>query len=387
MIRVLIGNMFESEMKTLVNTVNCVGVMGKGIAQVVKEKFPRVFEDYAHRCNAGQVRLGEPYHYTDLTGISIVNFPTKNHWRATTRLGDIERGLDFFVEHVHEWKIESVAFPPLGCGNGGLDWLRAGPLMYSRLAHLDIPVEIYAPFGTPVAQLKEDFLAAANQMDLLTKGRQRMKLRPEWAALVEVLYELERQPYTNPVGREVFKWICYVMTHLGLDTGFRTGRGGYSYFSGEVQEAVNVLANNNWLIEQRHGRTTRLKVGRAYVADRTRFRKKTGRFSQEIAKTVDLCSRIKNTDQAMQIAAVIAAVSDLEQEHDSADVSEQDVLDHVLHSRKTWALDSRKQDDVVDTIRNLESLGWVNLQFNESLRLPDGSAERAAEESAQHALF
>ena len=387
MIKVLIGNMFESEMNTLVNTVNCVGVMGKGIARVFKGKFPQVFEDYARRCNAGQVRLGEPYHYTDLTGISIVNFPTKNHWRAATRLKDVESGLDFFVEHVREWQIQSVAFPPLGCGNGGLNWIQVGPLMYSKLAHLDIRVEIYAPFGTPVAQLNEEFLAAASQMDLLTKGRQRMKLRPEWAALVEVLYELELQPYTNPVGREVFKWICYIMTHLGLDTGFRTGRGGYSYFAAEVQEAVNVLANNNWLVEQRDGRSTRLKVGRAYGADRTKLRKEIDRFSPEIAKTVDLCSRIKNTDQAMQIAAVISAVSDLEQEHDSTAVSEQDVLDYVLHSRKTWALDSRKRDDVVDTIRNLESLGWVNLQFNESLRLPNGSAEGATEKSTQRTLF
>ena len=361
--------------------------MGKGIAHVVKKEFPRVFEDYARRCKSGQVRLGEPYHFTDLTGVSIVNFPTKNHWRAMTRLSDIENGLDFFVAYVHEWQIESVAFPPLGCGNGGLEWDQVGPLMFSKLKHLGIPVEIYAPFGTPVAQLAEEFLGADQQMDLLAKGRRRTHLRPEWGALVEVLYELERQPHANPVGREVFKCICYVMTHLGLNTGFPTGRGGYSYFTNEVQEAVNVLANNNWIMEQRHGRSTLLKVGSAYVAERMRLQRRLGSFAQEIAKTVDLCSRIKNTNHAKEIATIISAVSNLEREHGPDNVSEQDVLDFVFDSRKTRTHDSRRQEDVLETIRSLEMLGWVTLQFNESLWTPDGKIDGVAVRSAQGALF
>ena len=387
MMRVLIGNIFESEMKTLVNTVNCVGVMGKGIAHVVKKRFPAVFEDYARRCKSSQVRLGEPYHFTDLTGVSIVNFPTKNHWRAMTRLSDIENGLDFFVASAHEWQIESVAFPPLGCGNGGLEWVQVGPLMYSKLKHLDIPVEIYAPFGTPVAQLTEEFLGADQQTHLLAKGRRRTHLRPEWGALVEVLYELERQPHAIPVGREVFKWICYVMTHLGLDTGFRTGRGGYSYFANEVQEAVNVLANNNWIMEERHGRSILLKVGSAYIAERINLQKRLGAFSQEIAKTVDLCSRIKNTNQAREIAAILSAVSDLERDHGPDNVSEQDVLDHVLDPGKTPTRANRNQGGVLDAIRSLEMLGWITLRFNESLWTPDGEMDGVAGNSAQGALF
>src|SRR5687768_7554964 len=140
MIRALIGDMFTSEMQTLVNTVNCVGIMGKGIAQIFKERYPAMFEDYAKRCRRGEVRLGEPYHFKDLAGASIVNFPTKGHWRAASRLADIESGLDYFVEHFREWEIKSVAFPPLGCGNGGLEWATVGPLMYSKLKGLGVPV-------------------------------------------------------------------------------------------------------------------------------------------------------------------------------------------------------------------------------------------------------
>ena len=102
-IRALIGDLFSSKMQTLVNTVNCVGVMGKGIAQIFKKEYPEMFTDYEVRCGRGEVNLGKPYHYKDLAGVSIVNFPTKGHWRAATRLADVEAGLDYFVQHFREW--------------------------------------------------------------------------------------------------------------------------------------------------------------------------------------------------------------------------------------------------------------------------------------------
>src|SRR6266436_4496686 len=151
-IKVRIGNMFASDMRTLVNTINCVGVMGKGIAQIFKQEHPEMFADYAARCERGEVKLGRPYHYKDLAGVSIVNFPTKGHWRASTRLTDVEAGLDYFAKHYEQWGITSVAFPPLGCGNGGLEWSAVGPLMYYKLKGLGFRVEIYGLFGGPAAQ-------------------------------------------------------------------------------------------------------------------------------------------------------------------------------------------------------------------------------------------
>ena len=365
--KILIGDIFESEMKTLVNTVNCVGVMGKGIAQIVKTKYPKMFDDYAHRCAMNEVRLGEPYHYSDLTGISIVNFPTKQHWRAASRLSDIECGLDRLVAHVPTWKIESIAFPPLGCGNGGLEWTKVGPLMYSKLKDLDIPVEIYAPFGTPTRELKVDFLDAAQQMELLEKGRQWKKLRPEWIVLIEVLYRLEQQPHTNPVGRRIFQEICYIMTKLGLDAGFHIERGSRGFFSREVQEAINVLANNNWIIEQKIGRTTALMIGPRYAADRKKVRERIRPFGGMIDKTVDLFSRIKSTDQAHEITTVIFSVQNLKQERKSSDVSEQDLFDYMLSSKGISEYNELKRRRLAETIRNLEMLDWVKLRFSESL--------------------
>jgi len=257
-----------------------------------------MFEEYAYRCAREEVRLGEPYHYKDLTGVSIVNFPTKGHWRAATRLDDVEAGLDYFVKHFRAWGITSVAFPPLGCGNGGLKWATVGPLMYSKLKGLGIPVELYAPFGTPTIQVKVEFLGADQQMEFSIKGRRREKLRTEWAALVEVLYELEQQPYANPVGRTIFQKLCYILTKQGVDTGLQFKRNSYGPFAEEVKEAINVLANNNWVMEQQLGKMTALRVGPEYSKERVMLAEELIPFQRKIDKTVDLFSRIKNTEQA-----------------------------------------------------------------------------------------
>lgn len=368
--KALIGDLFDSEMQTIVNTVNCVGIMGKGIAQIFKKEYPAMFDDYADRCSRGEVRLGEPYCYKDLTGVSIVNFPTKGHWRAATRLEDVEAGLDYFVNHFRAWGVTSVAFPPLGCGNGGLEWATVGPLMYSKLNGLGIPVELYAPFGTPTNQLKEDFLGADQQLEFSVKGRRREKLRPEWAALVEVLYELEQQPYANPVGRTIFQKICYILTKQGVDTGFQFERNSYGPFAGEVKEAINVLANSNWVTEKQIGQMTALRVGPEYAKAREKLTEELKPFQRKIDKTVDLFSRIKNTDQAEEVATVIFAVQNLKQERKPEEVSEAELFTYILEWKKLWKKDVSKQKSLAEAIRNLEMLGWVKLRFSESLPAP-----------------
>ena len=145
MIKKLYGNLFDSRMETLVNTVNCVGVMGKGIALQFKLRYPEMFHDYKIRCTAGSVLPGEPYLYRDTTEKSILNFPTKRHWRDDSRITDIEFGLDYFVQHYREWEITSIAFPPLEC-DGGLSWAQVENLMTEKLSAITIPVEIYMPY-------------------------------------------------------------------------------------------------------------------------------------------------------------------------------------------------------------------------------------------------
>src|SRR6266436_1193885 len=100
MFKAMIGDLFESRAQTLVNTVNCVGVMGKGVAEQFKKRFPEMFEDYKRRVERKEVRLGQPYLYRDVSGLQIVNFPTKDHWRTSSRIADIEHGLEYLAAHV-----------------------------------------------------------------------------------------------------------------------------------------------------------------------------------------------------------------------------------------------------------------------------------------------
>ena len=271
MFKALIGDLFTSQAQTLVNTVNCVGVMGKGVALEFKKRWPAMYKDYKSRCENKQVRLGEPYCYRGDSARLIVNFPTKDHWRSASRIADIERGLDHLVTHAVEWGITSLAMPPLGCGNGGLEWSEVGPFIYRKLYDLPMDVEVYAPYGTPSKQLTESFLAAPAQMSLSGQGRQSSKLNTHWIALMEVLRELQAQPYANPIGRTIFQKLCYVVTEMGVPTGFSFGKGSYGPYSADVQKALHEFANRNWLSEKPLGRMVALTVGPQYDIDRDKF--------------------------------------------------------------------------------------------------------------------
>ncbi|MGH9672807.1 MAG: type II toxin-antitoxin system antitoxin DNA ADP-ribosyl glycohydrolase DarG [Bryobacteraceae bacterium] len=156
MIRESTGNLLEADAEALVNTVNCVGFMGKGIALQFKQAFPGNFHDYEKACKAGEVRPGRMLVFETgrcLHPKFIINFPTKRHWRGKSRLEDIELGLKALVDEIRRRKIKSIAVPPLGCGNGGLDWADVGPLIVNALGPLeDVQVLLYPPAGAPAAK-------------------------------------------------------------------------------------------------------------------------------------------------------------------------------------------------------------------------------------------
>lgn len=366
MFRALIGDLFESRAQALVNTVNCVGVMGKGVAEQFKKRFPAMFDDYKQRCDRRAVRLGEPYLYRDTSGAWIVNFPTKGHWRSPSRLEDIEHGLDYLAAHLAEWGVTSIAIPPLGCGNGGLEWSDVGPLIYRKLHQLSVDVEVYAPYGTPTAQLSEEFLAGPSQMSLEGKGRTPAKISPDCLVLMEVLRELQAQPYANPVGRTIFQKICYVVTEMGVPTGFSFGKGSYGPFSDDVKLALHDFANRNWLHEESLGRMLALRVGPQYERDRGKFSETIQRHQKKIAKTVDLFSRIKNTEQAEEVMTVLYASRQLKLGAPSEDVEEQQIYDYILDWKKSWNSDTKKAA-VANAIRNLVVLGWMRARISESM--------------------
>ena len=125
MIKILIGDIFESKVQTLVNTVNTVGVMGKGIALGFRKRFPEMYEDYALRCERHEVQPGKPYIYRRLTPPHIINFPTKDHWRSVSKLDDIVEGLRYLQSHISEWGVTWLAVHRLDVakvGWSGVSW-------------------------------------------------------------------------------------------------------------------------------------------------------------------------------------------------------------------------------------------------------------------------
>ena len=142
------GNLLEAKTEALVNAVNCVGVMGKGIAWQFRREFSEdYFRDYKHACRSGELAIGKVHVYELKNTLAharvsafsprfIVNFPTKNHWRGRSRIEDIESGLRSLAASIEQYKIKSIAMPALGCGLGGLDYAEVKFLIEKNFADL-----------------------------------------------------------------------------------------------------------------------------------------------------------------------------------------------------------------------------------------------------------
>lgn len=183
------GNLLRAEVDALINTVNTEGVMGKGIALQFKKAYPAMYEDYRRAAKAGDVRLGHVHVWPteQLTGPRyVINFPTKGHWKSNSKLADIEAGLDDLVLVIRQLGIESVAVPPLGCGNGGLNWADVRPRIAAAFAKLpNVEVLLFPPAAAPPAT---DITTATARPEM-TLGR---------AALVDVVGRYTTQSSIAP---------------------------------------------------------------------------------------------------------------------------------------------------------------------------------------------
>ncbi len=140
------GDLLKSSAEALVNTVNCEGYMGKGIAYQFKLQFPKNNEDYVRACKSGALAIGKLHYYKEKDK-TIINFPTKNKWREKSHMEYIEKGLDQLVVLIQNLGLSSIAIPPLGSGNGGLIWAEVKLLIEKKLLDLsdNIDVFIYEP--------------------------------------------------------------------------------------------------------------------------------------------------------------------------------------------------------------------------------------------------
>lgn len=164
------GNLLDSEAEALVNTVNTVGVMGKGIALQFKQAFPDNFKAYEAACRHDEIRLGKMfvYHTGKLHSPRlIINFPTKRHWKGKSKIQDVADGLSDLVQVIRSENIRSIAIPPLGCGNGGLNWSEVKLLIERAIKGLDVQAFVYVPEGAP----KAERMKIATTRPKMTPGR------------------------------------------------------------------------------------------------------------------------------------------------------------------------------------------------------------------------
>jgi O-acetyl-ADP-ribose deacetylase (regulator of RNase III)/uncharacterized protein YwgA len=368
MVQVLIGDLFESKAQTLVNTVNCVGVMGKGIALGFKQRFPQMYGDYAARCQRHEVKLGRPYLYKTLFVPWILNFPTKDHWRSVATLESIILGLEYLLQHYKEWGITSIAVPPLGCGEGQLEWRIVGPTLYRHLKRLGIPVELFAPYGTPRQELQPEFLDTSSTSEKAQSTMpQPQWVQPGWVALVEILRRLEEQPYHWPVGRTTFQKIAFVATEQGVPTNLQYQRSSYGPFAPEMKSLVTRLVNNGLIREERLGQMFAVKTGTTFADARKAYAKELAQWDAIIEKVVDLFVRM-NTHQAELVSTVLFAARS-QSPANSESLTERDVMSQVMQ----WKQKRRpplNEQEVAWTVRNLAALGWLKVKASHDLPLP-----------------
>lgn len=171
MLKLAHGDLLKTDAEAIINTVNCVGVMGKGIALQFKQAFPENYEAYRKACEAGEVKLGKMHVFDTGSMIwprYIINFPTKGHWKEKSRLLDIENGLQDLIRVLRDRGIESVAMPPLGCGNGGLQWSTVEKVIRGAFEGVEgVEVRLFSPEGAP----KFDEMRVGTAKPNMTRGR------------------------------------------------------------------------------------------------------------------------------------------------------------------------------------------------------------------------
>ena len=234
MIRYIKGNLLEDDAQALVNTVNTVGVMGKGIALQFREAFPQNYKLYSKACKAGEVKVGQMFitvEFTVLGNRFIINFPTKQHWRNPSEYSFIESGLIALRQEIINRDIKSIAIPPLGTNNGGLSWSIVREMIESKLGDLDCDIRLYEPNAAIAEKMKQE----------------RVKLTPARAMLLDVMCDLRDYDEFDSVFAA--EKIVYFLQRFGARDQFKILFQRYYYgpYSGGTIAHVLYALNGSYI--------------------------------------------------------------------------------------------------------------------------------------------
>ena len=228
MIEYTTGDILDSDAEALVNTVNTVGIMGKGIALQFKNRYHDNYKAYAEACKRGEVQIGKMFVVRDHSLLGeklIINFPTKTDWRKPSEYEYVEKGLDALADTINQYGITSIAIPPLGAGNGGLYWDRVKQMIEEKLSNLDVRIVVYEPSS----QIKEHL------------AKERAKLNDARALMLYVLFDLVR--HGEFVSEFSCEKVCYFLQRFGAKKYFKLEYRPYFYgpYSGKVRYVLYAL--------------------------------------------------------------------------------------------------------------------------------------------------
>lgn len=223
------GDILKADAEAIVNTVNCVGIMGRGIALQFKKAFPANFRAYALACDEGEVQPGRMFVYDTRAFTNpryIINFPTKRHWKGKSRIEDIDSGLIALAQEVRARGIKSIAIPPLGAGLGGLDWNDVRPRIEAAMRDVpDLDVLIYLPNGAPE----------------VVKSRDVPKMTPGRASLVTLMHRYLQglmDPFVTLI--EVQK-LMYFMQEAGQPLRLKYVKHHYGPYAANLSHVLNAV--------------------------------------------------------------------------------------------------------------------------------------------------
>jgi|SRR5579859_6669315 len=344
MIELKSGDILQADAEALVNTVNCVGIMGRGIALQFRKAFPENFRVYESVCKRGELHPGRMLVYETgrLTGPKyVINFPTKRHWKGKSRIEDIELGLKALRQEIRERGIRSVAVPPLGCGLGGLQWDDVKPRIVKALEDMpNLRVLLFEPSGAP----EPERMAKAKKAPNLTAGR-------------AVLLELMRRylaavmdPFISLL--EVHK-LMYFMQESGEVLKLKYQKGTYGPYAKNLRHVLNVLEGHFISgygdADDKPGRPIELLPGASDAAEKF-LASHTG-TQKHFERVADLIDGFE-TPFGMELLATVHWVASREQAASAGDAVE-----------KTYAWGDRKRVFTEKQIRlawqTLEAKGWI----------------------------
>lgn len=277
MIHYVKGNLLESTAEALVNTVNTVGLMGKGIALQFKEAFPENYRVYRSACQKKEFKIGDILIVEDsnlVTGRKlIVNFPTKTHWRMPSEYSYIQQGLATLRKEIVDRHIRSIAIPPLGSHNGGLDWLVVKRMIEEALGGLDCDITLYEPSDVIIERMKTE----------------RVKLTPARAMLLVMFGEMNR----NGEFASVFaaEKLIYFMQRLGAKDLFRIDFQRYIYGPYSGGKVAHVLYHMNGSYIKGMGGMENRPFDYIWLIDGAEQEAKEFINSYKDARLIDICDK------------------------------------------------------------------------------------------------